>query len=312
MAFDKSKKLLQSANLLVHFQPDLELILASDASDYGVGAVLSHWMADEAERPIGYVSRSLNKAERGYSTIEKEALAIIFGVKKFNQFLYGQKFTTQTDHKPLEELFNEKKEVPQQVSPRVQQWALTLAAYKYKIAYKAGTTNANADAVSRLPLSKMTESVPVPGDNFTLRTSGPHPNQLTTYPRMDKVQSCSLKSAPVYTEWMATPLPGCAATPIFEPESRINHRRWMRSMGKQGDSTTSRTSTSHSRASQSPSRHIKNESPCTWLCVVAKHGSRIRRCSEEVSAVPTSPEGPSRSTSPPMGVAWSTLVKSAY
>ena len=113
MAFDKSKKLLQSANLLVHFQPDLELILASDASDYGVGAVLSHRMADGAERPIGYVSRSLNKAERGYSTIEKEALAIIFGVKKFNQFLYGQKFTIQTDHKPLEGLFlTRRKEYP--------------------------------------------------------------------------------------------------------------------------------------------------------------------------------------------------------
>lgn len=168
MAFDKSKKLLQSANLLVHFQPNMELILASDASDYGVGAVFSHRMADEAERPIGYVSRSLNKAERGYSTIEKEALAIIFSVKKFNQFLYGQKFTIQTDHKPLEELFNEKKEVPQQVSPRVQQWALTLAAYEYKIAYKAGTTNANADALSRLPLSKMPESVPVPGETILL------------------------------------------------------------------------------------------------------------------------------------------------
>ena len=197
MAFDKSKKLLQSANLLVHFQPDLELILASDASDYGVGAVFSHRMADEAERPIGYVSRSLNKAERGYSTIEKEALAIIFSVKKFNQFLYGQKFTIQTDHKPLEELFNEKKEVPQQVSPRVQQWALTLAAYEYKIAYKAGTTNANADALSRLPLSKMPVCSCTGRDNFALRTSGPHPDQLTTYPRMDKVQSCSLKSAPV-------------------------------------------------------------------------------------------------------------------
>ena len=78
MAFNKSKKLLQSANLLVHFQPDLELILVSDASDYGVGAVLSHQMADGAERPIGYVSRSLKKAERGYSTIEKEALASVW------------------------------------------------------------------------------------------------------------------------------------------------------------------------------------------------------------------------------------------
>ena len=89
VAFE-SQELLQSADLLVHFQPDLELILESDASDYGVGAVLSHRMADGTERPTGYASRSLNTAERGYSTIEKEALAIVFGVKKFNQFFYGR------------------------------------------------------------------------------------------------------------------------------------------------------------------------------------------------------------------------------
>ena len=77
-------------------------------------------MADGTEPPIGYVSRSLNSAEHGYSTIDKEALVIIFGVKKFNQFLYGQKFTIQTDHKPLEGLFNEQKGVPQQAAPRVQ------------------------------------------------------------------------------------------------------------------------------------------------------------------------------------------------
>jgi len=117
VAFDKSKKLLQSANLLVHFQPDLELILVSDTSDYGVGAVLSHRMPDGTERPIGYVSRSLNATEHGYSTIEKEALAIIFGVKQFNQFLYGHKFTIQTNHKPLEGLFNKKKAKSSAVGP---------------------------------------------------------------------------------------------------------------------------------------------------------------------------------------------------
>ena len=93
---------------------------------------------------------------------------MVFGVKKFNQFLYGRKFTLQTDHKPLEGLFNERKEVPQQASLRVQRWTRTLAAYEYNISYKPGATNANADALSRLPLSKMPESVPIPGETVLL------------------------------------------------------------------------------------------------------------------------------------------------
>ena len=113
VAFEKSQEPFQSADLLVNFQSELELyILARDALDYGVGAVLSHRMADGTERPIGYSSRSLNTAERGYSTIEKEALAIVFRVKKFYQFLYGRKLIIQTDHKPLEGLFNKTKGVP--------------------------------------------------------------------------------------------------------------------------------------------------------------------------------------------------------
>ena len=153
-------------------------------------------MANGTERPIGYVPRSINAAERGYSTTEKEALSIIFGVKKFGQFLYGYKF--KIDHKPLKGLSNEKKGVPQQTFPSGQRWALNLAAYEYKISYKAGTTNANSDALSRRPLSMMPESVFVTGET-ALRTSGPHPNQITLYPRMDEARSCSLKSAPAYT-----------------------------------------------------------------------------------------------------------------
>ena len=111
-AFAKSKELLQSAELIVHFDPGKELVLVTDASNYGVGAVLSHKMEGGTERPIGYMSRSLNGAERNYSTLEKEALAIIFGVKNFHQFLYGHSFTIKTDHKPLEGLLNEKKGIP--------------------------------------------------------------------------------------------------------------------------------------------------------------------------------------------------------
>ena len=129
-------------------------------------------MADGTERLTGYVSRSLNAAERGYSTIEKEALAVIFGVKKFHQFLCGWKFTIQTNHKPLEGLFNKTEGVFQQATQRFQQWALTLAAYEYNITYKAdykaGKANANADGLSRLPFSEMPESVPVPGETVML------------------------------------------------------------------------------------------------------------------------------------------------
>lgn len=93
--------LLQSAELLVHFDPTKELILASDASNYGIEAVLSQRMCDGSERPIGYASRTLNTVERNYSTLKKEALAVLLGAKKFHQFLYRHKFTIKTDHKPL-------------------------------------------------------------------------------------------------------------------------------------------------------------------------------------------------------------------
>ena len=167
-AFDKAKELLQSADLLVHFDPEKELILETDASDYGVGVVLSHKMKNGTERPIGYVSRSLQEAERNYSTLEKEALAIIFGIKKFHQFLYGHLFTIKTDHKPLEGLLSEKKGIPSQAAPRIQRWALTLSAYEYKISYKAGKSNCNADGLSRLPLPVMPDSVPLPGETILL------------------------------------------------------------------------------------------------------------------------------------------------
>ena len=108
-AFAKSKELLQSAELLVHFDLSKEPVLATDASDYGVGAVLTHKMQGGTERPNGYMSRSLNGAERNYSTLEKEVLSIMSGVKKFHQFLYGHSFTIKTDHKPLEGLLNERK-----------------------------------------------------------------------------------------------------------------------------------------------------------------------------------------------------------
>ena len=108
-------------------------------------------MDDNEERPIAYISRTLSAPEKNYSQLEKEALAIVFAVKKFHHYLYGRHFIIESDHRPLSFLFSETKGVPQMASSRIQQWALTLAAYCYTICYKAGKQLSNADAFSRLP-----------------------------------------------------------------------------------------------------------------------------------------------------------------
>ncbi|CAC5387447.1 unnamed protein product [Mytilus coruscus] len=152
--FELSKSLLKSSKVLVHYDPNKDIILSCDASPYGIGAVLSHKMEDGCDRPVGYVSRTLAPAERNYSVLEKEGLAVIFALKKFHQYLFDRKFTIYTDHKPLIGLFNENKCIPPMAAARIQRWALTLSAYEYKIVYKEGKKNSNADALSRLPLNR--------------------------------------------------------------------------------------------------------------------------------------------------------------
>ena len=73
--------------MLAHFDPSLKIIVACDASDYGIGVVLSHKMPDGSEKPVAFVSRTLNKAERKYSQIEKEVLACVVGVSRFHSYL---------------------------------------------------------------------------------------------------------------------------------------------------------------------------------------------------------------------------------
>ena len=76
-AFHAVKSQLTSDCLLVHFDPQKPLILACDASPYGVGAVMSHHLEDGSERPLAFASRSLSPAEKGYAQLDKEAFAIV-------------------------------------------------------------------------------------------------------------------------------------------------------------------------------------------------------------------------------------------
>ena len=152
-AFETAKKMLSEAPLLVHFDPAQKIVVHTDASPYGLGSVLSHLFTDETEKPVCFASRSLSKAERNYGHIEKEGLALVFAVKKFHHYLFGHKFTIFTDHKPLLGLFGENKGIPDRSAARIARWALLLSGYDYKLEYRQGSMNGNADALSRLPLS---------------------------------------------------------------------------------------------------------------------------------------------------------------
>ena len=161
-AFLRSKELMRSSTLLVHYNPELPLLIDCDASPHGLGAVLSHRFPDGVEKPICYASRTLAQAETKYSQVEKEGLAVIFGLKRFHKYIYGRQFEINTDHKPLLGLFSERKYMSTMASSRIQRWALTLGAYQYTLCYKPGKSNLNADALSRLPSSYKPNVIPEP------------------------------------------------------------------------------------------------------------------------------------------------------
>ena len=193
-AFEASKKLLLSSQVLTHYNPELQLVLACDASQYGVGAVLSQRYPDGQERPVGYASRILSKAEQNYSQIEKEGLACVFGVKRFHCYLYGRSFILSSDHKPLTSLFSKEKSIPVQASARIQRWALTLGMYEYELIHKSGSSHGNADALSRLPLPGSAPAVtPQPAETVLLfeeLQNGPvTADQIKMWTRRDPILS---------------------------------------------------------------------------------------------------------------------------
>ena len=94
-------QIIIKSNLLIHGDPKKPLMIACDASTYAVGAVLSHLMPDWSKKPIMFTSRMLSKAEKNYSQIEKEGLAIIFVVKNFTSLFTEDTLRFKLTIKPL-------------------------------------------------------------------------------------------------------------------------------------------------------------------------------------------------------------------
>lgn len=142
-AFAALKEHLVSAPILTCPDFDKPFILQTDASDYGIGAVLSQETA-EGEKVICYLSRSLTKPERGYSITEKECLAVIYAIEKLKPYLLGTKFTVITDHYSLKWLNSIKDPVG-----RIARWAVRLQQYDFTIVHRKGKDHAVPDALSR-------------------------------------------------------------------------------------------------------------------------------------------------------------------
>ena len=116
-AFEKAKTLLTSLQLLVHFNPTLEIHLACGAL---------HLLPDRSEKPFGFVSQTLIENEKNYFQLEKD-------IKHFHSYLHGHKFVLQTDHQPLTTLFSETKNVPSQALSQILHWALLLQSYECSV-----------------------------------------------------------------------------------------------------------------------------------------------------------------------------------
>ncbi|XP_058980999.1 uncharacterized protein K02A2.6-like [Musca domestica] len=158
-AFEEVKRQVGSEVVLTHYDPRKKLTLAVDASPTGVGAVLSHEFGDGTERPIQFASQTLNATQRRYSQVDKEAYAVIFGVKKFFQYVYGREFTLITDNKAISQIFAPDKGLPVLSATRMQHYAVFLESFDYKIRLRKSKENGNADALSRLPVNECSKTI---------------------------------------------------------------------------------------------------------------------------------------------------------
>ena len=175
LSFKKAKHLLADATLLHHPVPGARTVLTTDASDIAIGGVLEQNI-DGCLKPLAFFSRQLKKAEKNYSTIDRELLGIHSAILHFRYFLEGRDFTVYTDHKPLVAAMKKKSELK---SGRQSRHLATISEFTTDIQHVAGKENVVADALSRAPVSQPTvtpcrsqrpvppeaetESHPVPG-----------------------------------------------------------------------------------------------------------------------------------------------------
>ena len=148
-AFDKLKRALTSSPILSYPRKEGQYVLDTDASNTGMGSVLSQ-IQDGDEKVLSYYSKLFNTAERRYCVTRRELLAIVQSIKHFHHYLYGQVFKIRTDHGSLRWLLKFKNPEGQ-----IARWLETLASYQFEIEHRPGRLHGNADALSRRPCAEV-------------------------------------------------------------------------------------------------------------------------------------------------------------
>ncbi len=155
-AFECLRDSLIRAPILSYPNFQEKFSLYTDASISGLGAILTQHI-DGVEKTIAFASRSLKPHERKYATIERECLALVWGIKYFRPYLYGKSFDVITDHNPLKWLDNAR-----DPHSRLSRWSLSLQSYSFVIKHRPGNKHGNVDALSRIPVSEPNEIVEIP------------------------------------------------------------------------------------------------------------------------------------------------------
>ena len=150
-AFDTLKLRLMTEPILALPNNEGTYILDTDASNFGLGAVLSQEQFG-TERVIAYASRTINTAELKYETTRKKLLALVYGLKQFRQYLTGRHFVIRTDHAALSWL----RRTPEPM-PQLARWLTYIEEFDYEVVHRKGRSHANADGLSRIGPKKDNE-----------------------------------------------------------------------------------------------------------------------------------------------------------
>ncbi|KAG1282954.1 hypothetical protein G6F66_011024 [Rhizopus arrhizus] len=143
-SFEKLKRLMTTAPVLLHPKLDQSFVIETDASDFGVGAVLLQDDGKGTLHPLAYESKKLSPTERGYPIQERELLAVLLALRSWRCFVEGSDFVVYTDHNPLQYLRSQVKP-----TPRLVRWMAEIEMYRPVIKYKPGKENGVPDALSR-------------------------------------------------------------------------------------------------------------------------------------------------------------------